>query len=234
MATPNHFRSRLILNLSCAASLAFALVGTTQADTIVRYDLNPPGSSGTSSSIAAVETHPDVTATPYTALAGSISNLNDNHFLNGGDDRNDTIDDAVTNDVAGTFTVTVSDGKFLNLDSLDFVFESSNAVADDSFAIHLRSSVDGFGSDIASVTRTNTVGTTTTNESFSLNIPALQGITGSIQFKLFLVSNADASTHYTRVRPDVVLRGAVVPEPGSIALAGLATLCVLMRRRAAA
>lgn len=223
----------------CLGAAAFATGTTATADVIASYNLDYVDDTRTDTATTA----PEITSSRYFAFGTTQIYNSDNHGkrIDGGRGATvATIDDAVANDEYGAFTITVGSGMQMDLSSLDIGMQITRGADDESFTVHLRSDIDNFAHDVgtatlmgdSSVDVVNGIGT------FDLSGAAFQGLTGSITFRLYLVTDIGSRTdgsQYIRITPDVVLNGAVtpVPEPGSLALCGLGVLMLHRRRHTA-
>ncbi len=221
----------------CLGSAALIVGMPAHADVIVSYSFPASTSTSTSSPVSSV--HTDVTATDYTAQGGTQIGTTTTHYANLDNISSiTTITDAVANNVYGQFSVTVADGSYLDLSSLAFGMRNDRGNDGEVFTVHLRSSLDSYANDIATVTQSGDSAITTveTSESIDLSGAAFQNLAGTTTFRLYMVSNIDesrAQSQFVRISPNVVLNGTIIPEPGSIALAGLGSLMLLPRRRRA-
>lgn len=209
------------------------------ADVIVSYDMT----YATSSRSEVHTVHPDVTASEYTAHGDTEISTSKTHFIrvDSGDHAGKiaTIEASVLNNEFGQFEVTVTPGMQLNLSSLGIGMQLTRGADNESFTVHLRSSLDNFASDIDVATLMGDSGVNVIDGfgTFDLSDAAFQGLTGSVTFRLYMVTNISSrkseGSQYIRITPDVVLNGTVspIPEPGSLALCGLGSVLMLRRRR---
>ncbi|NTW53689.1 MAG: hypothetical protein HGB15_02765 [Chlorobaculum sp.] len=120
-----------------------------------------------------------------------------------------------------TFTITANPG--YQIDFTNFAFNGQrNAAGPSSFV--LRSSVDGYTSNIGAVITTSTSGTTYT---IDLSATNFQNV-GAITFRLYGYNATSPFGQYSI--NDYVLNGtaAAVPEPGAIALLGVGSLLMFV------
>ncbi len=182
----------------------------------------------------------NVTVSAYTAGGATRISASNNHWVRVDDGTNAadlaTITASRTANLYGEFTVTPDDGMQLDLTSLDIGMQIARGTSEETFIVHLRSSLDGYTNDIDTASMVGGGATAIVDGSGSFDLSGVQNLTGATTFRMYMVTDVTDKNgaQYVRIMPDVVLHGTVVPEPGSIALAGLGALCVLMRRRAAA
>ena len=177
---------------------------------------------------ASVDADANSTATSFTSNYPSDSGLSGagNYFV-----RVQVTPAVATTTNYFTFTVTAASGFTLNLTDLALktaLVDPSNP----SGTTFVRSSVDGYASDLGSYTQTGTSGSTFTDRSIDLSGAAYQNLS-TITFRIYHYDNTDStsSTGLVHRIDDVVLNGSAVPEPASIALLGLGGLSLLVRRR---
>ena len=239
--TPLIARSTTLAGL-CLGLATLTFSTPAHADVIVDYTFL--GGAPVETSKPAANEHDDVTASDYVASGGSeISRNSQSHFYRVDDPADAaakvaTISDSVANDVYGQFGVTVDPGMQINLTSLDFGMQLTNGADSESFTVHLRSSLDNYANDIGTVTLLgdSEVADVSDSVAFDLTDAAFQNLTGSIDFRLYMVTDIgsrDDGSEYVRITSDVVLNGttAVVPEPGALGLMGLGGVLMLGRRR---
>lgn len=221
----------------CLGTAAFAFGTIAHADVIASYDLQYVDSTRT----ANATTPPNVDSGRYYAHGDTEIYTSNHHGIrvDGGEPNIATISDAVANDEYGEFAITVDPGLQLNLSSLDLGMLINRGTDEETFTLHLRSSIDSYASDIdtASLNGDSDTEIADGSGSFDLSDSAFQGLTGTTTFRLYMVSDVGSRTdgsNYVRITPDVVLNGDVVPEPGTIGLVGLGSLLMLRRRRGAA
>lgn len=123
------------------------------------------------------------------------------------------------------FTVTADSGYQLDLSSLTFDYNQTNS--GDSYAVYVRSSLDAFVGDLHSFSRAGS--TTFIGRTVDLSAVEFNGLTG-ITFR-FYFTDTSGSTGRAHVIDNVVLDGAVIPEPASWTLACLGGAILLRRRR---
>lgn len=221
----------------CLGMFAFADGAPALADVIVSYNLAAAASTTTRSTAAAV--HADVTASSYTASGGTAIAATGTHYVqvDTSSGKLATLDAAIANNVYGEFSVTVDSGMRLDLSSLAFGMRNDRGVIGEVFTVHLRSSLDNYASDVASVSQVRVDNATTqgpTLQSITLNSAAFRNLTGTTTFRLYMVTNIvdHAGSQFVRITPNIALNGTIsaVPEPGTCALAGLGGLFMLCRR----
>jgi hypothetical protein len=152
-----------------------------------------------------------------------------------------SVANAVAADDYWSFTVTPSVGFTLDLTTLTFdtIHNATSGTAppnepdvNATMSVFVRSSIDGYASNIGS-TFTQAWDTTTTGRSIDLSAPAFQDITTATTFRLYVYdSGVDTSSNGLRL-DNVVLNGEVlvVPEPSSTLLVGGFGSLMLLRRR---
>lgn len=247
----SYFSSRSINRAIATAALGLGLTAfaapAANAAVIVSSDLT--FSTSTKAEITAVD--PNVAVSEfYEAFGGTEIATGNNHFFGRLDGTSGsrvanrakvaTVDAAVANDVYGTFTIDVADGMQLDLTSLKIGMQmNSDTATSGTFWVHLRSSADDFASDIALPVSLAGNGTAAADGTGAFDLAGLPSLTGETTFNLYMVLNGlptNPATKYIRIMPDVILEGDVspVPEPGTLALAGLGGLLMLHRRRASA
>ena len=146
-----------------------------------------------------------------------------------------------------SFGFTVANGSSVNLSSLQIGTRSEGGAPG---TLALRSSVDGFGSDLFIFDQAST----TSNEwgpgagfIFSvIDLSAMANLTGTVEFRIYQVGNSAANggtpetnrhfrlTNYFWGGVDqgnMSFSGSVVPAPGALALLGLGGLVGARRRR---
>jgi hypothetical protein len=143
---------------------------------------------------------------------------------------------AVAADDYWSFTVTPNVGFTLDLTTLTFdTIHNATAGNGDqdtnaTMSVFVRSSIDGYASNIGS-TFTQAWDTTTTDRSIDLSAPAFQDIDTATTFRFYIFdSGVDTASNGLRL-DNVVLNGVVVPEPSSAILLGFGSLMLLRRRR---
>ena len=159
-------------------------------------------------------------------------------------DTNNSLADAVTDNHFLEFSVTIANGFQLDLESLDFVGDTTPTGADD---VAVFTSIDGFnaGSEIASLSGRQAVNTgalDTDSSGFGnvidLSASQYQGLTGTVSFRIYGF-NTGSGSGSTFIRSlggdDLIVNGAIsataVPEPSCFALIALLGLVIQRRRR---
>jgi len=136
-----------------------------------------------------------------------------------------------------SFTLTPQTGNVLNLSSLTFdaAFYGGASGFNASFA--LRSSVDSFASTIGSIfvaPAQNTSTPTFGSHSIDLSGVVFQGLSSSIEFRIYIFDNTSGNGRYLGL-DNVVLNGSLsaVPEPSTYAAlsGGVIGLFVALRRK---
>lgn len=142
---------------------------------------------------------------------------------------------AISNGDYFSFTVAPSTGYELDLTNLTFTTNvesiSSGIVSGGTFFV--RSSVDGYGSNLASYTMGDV--TTTVARDVTLSAAAFQNLAGPTEFRVYIFKTSTSTTSFDGMRVDsVVLNGdvaAAVPEPTSCAMVTMLTASALLARR---
>ena len=146
-----------------------------------------------------------------------------------------------------SFGFTVANGSSVNLSSLQIGTRSEGAAPG---VLALRSSVDGFGSDLFTFNQAATDGGEWGPGAgfiFSvIDLSALTNLTGTVEFRIYQVGNTaanggtpDPNRHFRLTnyflggadQGDMSFSGTVIPAPGALALLGLGGLVGGRRRR---
>lgn len=132
-----------------------------------------------------------------------------------------------------TFTIGPASGYVLNLEKINFdtSYYAVSATTDASY--FLRSSIDGFAANIGSI-MTQAMQTSAVFSAQEVNLidSAFQGISGSVEFRIYLYDTNSATTRWVAI-DNVVLSGAVVaiPEPGGVMMFFLSAIAGFARLR---
>jgi uncharacterized protein (TIGR03382 family) len=146
-----------------------------------------------------------------------------------------------------SFGFTIANGSSVNLSSLQIGTRSEGAAPG---VLALRSSVDGFGSDLFTFNQAATDGGEWGPGAgfiFSvIDLSALTNLTGTVEFRIYQVGNTaanggtpDPNRHFRLTnyflggadQGDMSFSGTVIPAPGALALLGLGGLVGGRRRR---
>lgn len=212
-----------------------------KADILLSW--NTAGNLGTETSEPSVTNDANLAAANLTLGAGVVASTNGNRFggSNWFDTGNTAAGSTIAEAVAGNnfiqFVVTPSGATF-SATSLDFIWDRSGTGPS---SVALRSSIDGFATDLGTVTGMISGGNATTTLR-SIAISGVNDISTSTTFRLYGFGTTavggtggfDTATGATT--PNVVFNGTItaVPEPTSIvllSLAGSSGLVVNYRRR---
>ena len=225
---------------SIFAVLALSLGLATSADASLVAGWNLALAPGGASTYAATAAAGGVTGTALTRGVGlGTVNANAGNFAASG--WNQQASDYLS------FGFTVASGSSVNLSSLQIGTRSEGGAPG---TLALRSSVDGFGSDLFIFDQAST----TSNEwgpgagfIFSvIDLSAMANLTGTVEFRIYQVGNTaanggvmDPNRHFRLTnyfwggvdQGNVSFSGSVVPAPGALALLGLGGLVGARRRR---
>ncbi len=222
------------------AAVAIGLTSTSQAALLAQYNF-------TSGSAVASTVLTGVSAGSFT-----IGNTTDEGSIGAADfglsgggsifGRSDTTGSTEANALADddyfSFTISAANPtEFLDLTSITFRLGATtdNATPFTTEA-YLQSSVGGLGTGNPTIAGTNTTFSIAATTGLTYNTNAatfdLTGFSNvnSITFQIRLADNLDQNGKLTRI-DDVTINGAVVPEPSSALLGGLALLALLRHRR---
>lgn len=208
--------------LACAVCLVPIIGASAHGATIFANAITNTNPSSSTPFTAGQTVDPNATATGIGRGAG----LNPNA---GGDRYNATAWSLASLDATDYFTWTVAPNSGYEIDFSSFVYTGQRSgTGPNTFA--LRSSVDGFVSDIGAPTATGTT--------IDVSAPTYQGITAPIEFRLYGWGGTSAAGTYSV--NDFSFSGDVnavveVPEPAVIALVApvLGLAMVALRRRLA-
>lgn len=176
------------------------------------------------------------TATGFTNPQAGFSSSGSNAFFRSS---------SLTNTAAGAvtdgdyFSFTLTPAATYNLTTLTFNFGGNNGGAaspEFTASTFLRSSLDGFTSDIGLVAQHTiaaaTTATATSPFSINLSAPQFQNLSTPVTFRFYVYNSASVDAQIARL-DDVVLNGNLVPEPTIALLGSLGALAALARRRRA-
>jgi hypothetical protein len=248
LAKPEKIMTKSILPVAFAGALA-ASISITQAATLVGYDF----SSGNINTTAKTATQTSGDLDGGTLAFGTFAN-------GGGSDKygisssslslffrtnstgadaasGDTLAEAISNNAYVTFDLTNNSGSDYSLSSLTFdIWNQNERAADSFFSVFGMSDQSPFtdGNEFGSFTVTDTtvgISAITANPA-SLNLSSLSTFTNgsTIEFRLYMADDTDLELNIYRV-DNIVVNGAVIPEPSSLLLSGLAGLALILRRR---
>lgn len=204
--------------LCTVLAVVVAPVAPACAEALAAYDLTFVGESRTGVPAA----HGGVDATRYSARGPTQISTSKTHLvrLDSGINASkvETISAAVANDAYGEFSVTPKRGRQLNLTSLEIGMQLTRGADDESFTVHLRSSLDDYAKDIATATLKGNSNADVVDgrNSFDLSGPTFQNLTGTVTFRLYMVSDISSrsdGSQYIRITPKVVLNGVVEKVP---------------------
>lgn len=206
-------------SLACLWAGLFVVVAAAapaHAEAVVTYDMTFVDRTRTG--VPAV--HSSVTATRYTARGNTQISTSRTHLMRLDTSVNAskvaTIDAAIASDTCGEFSVTVKRGRQLNLASLDIGMQLTRGADGESFNVHLRTSLDDYAQDIATATLKGDSNADVVDGrgSFDLSAPQFQNLSGTVTFRLYMVSDIGSrseGSRYVRIMPNVVLNGSATP-----------------------
>ena len=211
---------------SFAIVMAFTVWFASQSQADILLSWNTFGNLGTETSEPSVFNDLNVAAASLTLGAGVTAATNSHRFggsnwFNTGDrTAGSTITQAVTGNDFIQFAVTPNSGFHLTATSLVFSWERSSTGPS---SLTLRSSLDGFASDLGAITG---LGTSLTTGN-TLNISGVSNVAAATTFRLYGFGGTNAlgtggfDTNISTT--NVIFNGSVtaVPEPTSIALVSL-------------
>ncbi|HEX7010476.1 MAG TPA: PEP-CTERM sorting domain-containing protein [Phycisphaeraceae bacterium] len=227
------FKSIALSLTGCAAASALTMSASAAPIDLVKYEF---------ASLNANETGPGYEATVTSGLSatdiGDTSGVINTRIENLGYSSAPvlTVDGIATTSFSDavyfSFTVTPDSGNTLNLDSLTLDAARGGGSRPRGFVV--RSSADGFTTDLAVNPNTNTDLPTQrlidffTTYTVDLSDPAFDAVAGPLEFRIYVFSPGTGSAIDF---DNITLHGEVVPEPASLALLGLGGLGFLRRRR---
>jgi hypothetical protein len=143
-----------------------------------------------------------------------------------------TPDTSVIDETSYTsFTLTPDVGYFMDLESVTYDYQSYG-FAENGYNFYLRTSVDGFAADVDSSSSNAAA------ERVTFNVSSLTGLTDATEVRIY-ASSVDSGNRWfdlqgsnTETDLGLIVNGTVaIPEPTTGALAALAGLILLGRRR---
>ncbi len=214
-----------IFSFSALVGSALSLLSSagSQAAVLANYDFTANASS--------VDTDTSSTAANFGSTYGSQSGYSSsgNYFV-----RVQATPDALDTTRYLSFTVAATAGNVLNLTSLDFRSAlSSNNTTAFSGGLIVRSSADGYATDVATYTF-NSTNTAVFTQRAPIDLTGSQYQNRStITFRFYVYDTTDSEESNAIVHriDDVVLSGSAIPESGSTAVLGLAGAGMFLRRR---
>lgn len=224
---------------SCLAFLTLPLV--SDAAIVARYDFE--ASTPAAAARNSTDTDPDSIAKALTpsALLSPQSNRSSsssiNHYYVRTEVTSNSKSDALQDGSYFSFEIEPVAGTPLSLSNLTFL-SATTAGSEYAFTgtVFVRSSVDGFATDLAEFTRSSTTATTAANyvsRAVDLSGAAFQNLTAPVTFRLYFWDDSSTltstNTGVVHRVDDIIVNS--VPEPGSVGLLGLGALSLLVRRR---
>ena len=205
---------------------------------VAGFDIPQSGfGTGTAVSPTSVEAHATVSALSATGNL-SPSGVDGNHFYMRG------WSPVVEFSKFYRTTITIEEGFQASFDNITFSVEDAGTSGPGQYnTFHIRSSLDGFSSDIDSLVLSNTSGLVINHKT---NLSGLPSITGSIEFRFY--ATAGSTSHLvgfanhlpggsggglTDVGQNIRFNGSItaVPEPAAVLIVGLAAMSGALRRR---
>lgn len=225
--------------LAAASALAVVSAATPNAAQAATILADYPFISGP----ASTDTEPNSTAGNFTVSSafgaqGGISTSSKTAHANAGVTPS-TEALSLSGNYYFSFTVSPDSGYLLTLDSLTFntMFVGSDAAAAVNAYFVVRSSLDGFASNIGSTFTQAYSQQTAPPYSGAARTVTFSGslyedITSDVTFRIYVYDDSSSSGKYVRLN-DVVLNGAVsaIPEPGTFACVAAAGLSLAMGAR---
>lgn len=223
---------------SCLAFLSLPLV--SEAAIVARYDFE--ASTPAAAARNSTDTDPDSIAKALTpsALLSPQSNRSTNslnHYYVRTEVTSNSKADALQDGSYFSFEIEPVGGTPLSLSNLTFL-SATTAGSEYAFTgtVFVRSSVDGFSSDLAEFTRSSTTATTAANyvsRVVDLSGAEFQNLTAPVTFRLYFWDDSSTltSTNNGVVHriDDIIVNS--VPEPASAGLLAFAAMSLLARRR---
>ncbi|NJK90956.1 MAG: PEP-CTERM sorting domain-containing protein [Blastochloris sp.] len=216
-----------------------ACLGSVQAAVLITYDFTGGinGTLGPISALAPSTTPPaNITATSISVASGIPGTTFQD---NGGNIELNLLPGASS---AGTAAAAVSGNQYieftLNTPSASFALDLDNLQLDlrrggatGNRHLFLRTSLDAFANDIGPGVVLAPASTTLTTFTFN-DIPLFNNVTDAVTFRLYTY-NDGATNRSVRV-DNIVVNGAVIPEPSTVLLllGGLGALVLLRARKA--
>lgn len=226
------------------ASLGCVMPQLAKADVLLQYTF--PASS----TYVSTDTDPNSTASNFTFSGMGVSGTdygrstatsgpNLNTIFTRGTSLTTSEASAITDGDYYAFTLTPSAGMYLNLTNLTFLTDATQGAAGITYTANfvVRSSLDGYSSNIATISDGPSSSSTSdyTQQTINLSGAAFQNVATPITFRIYLYHTGPSATNSQAItRSDTyVLNGTVsaVPEPSTAALAGAGLALVGLRRR---
>ncbi len=241
----NMLRNLRMRHLALVVGLAVAgMTANASGAVIAQYNFN-----NSADRTVSIDAEPNSTASAFvTSGGGGFSSASNSAIQTYANITSSSVATAISSNDYFGFTVTPSLGQAFSLTNLTFDSTTRFQFGDGgSVSFFVRSSLDGFTSDLASYSQTSpsTVAvppSSSVNDAVARNV-SLSGVLfqnqpAPIQLRIYFYENIGNSTATDAFRVDnVILNGTVaevtaaVPEPASIGIAMLGGLALLARRR---
>ena len=231
----------LTLLLAASASLADAAILARWTPVSVASD---PVVGDTYSTAANTPAANEVS--PLLTASGLARNGFPNAFGNGGAVFPGRAADGLTPDGAGgfltnldiytNFTLTPAPGVSMSLGDITYNYQSYGETANGGYLISLRTSADGFASEVASAT---ILDSDPTGGLLTLDASSLTGLTSATEFRIYAGSPVqtggnrwfDLAGNDSDPGFGLIVNGEAIPEPSTTLLGGMALLALAARRR---
>ena len=220
---------------------SFGLVAGAQAAIIAHYDFH-------NGSVASIDSQPNSTAGNYINVLGSVSSASHSHWVQ------PMVFETTGFHEAATFTATANGGYWMDLSSLEFHYagqlQYGPGYTDATWTYAVFTDVDDYASPIFSdAVHAGDLAEPHWAKSVNIDLsgPQFQGFdeitfsirvatdprTGSSGRYMRVVSSKTSESTIPAVDGDLILRGTVIPEPGSavMLMAGVLGLLLWRRRR---
>ncbi|MDQ8189063.1 PEP-CTERM sorting domain-containing protein [Roseibacillus persicicus] len=226
-------KNRLLANSS---TLLFLSVNTLSGATLARWTpvstALPEGTSYDSGSDT-----PSPSEAAANLVVSTLARVPANSFTNAGIRYPGLASQSFDTSEYTEFTIAPASGYQVNLESLSYSTNTYGRMNNaDGYTVYVRTSTDGFATDLGSQTITDS-----SADTFVIDISALQGVDSPTTFRIYAVDNAQAGGNAwfdldgsdTSTTTGLIISGDVVsiPEPSAVLLLSFSSIALLSRRR---